>query len=188
MATINAIGSNIPIQVTYGGTGAATLTDHGVLVGSGTSPITALTVGTNGQVLLGSTGADPVFATLTSSDNSIEYTTGAGTLDLSVSGILSINSQTGTSYTLVLADAGKLVTCSNASAITLTVPPNSSVAFTVGTQILVTQKGAGIVTLTPGSGVTLSSRDSLLDTNGQYATCALIKVDTNIWYVSGDLV
>ena len=58
-----------------------TQTDHGVLVGSGTTAaLTALAVGTNGQVLLGSTGADPVFATIGSSDSTIAWTLGAGTL------------------------------------------------------------------------------------------------------------
>jgi hypothetical protein len=62
------------------------LTNHSVLVGAGTATITNLAVGTNGQVLLGSTGADPVFGTLTSSDSSITFTTGAGTLSLQVAG------------------------------------------------------------------------------------------------------
>jgi len=74
------------LAVADGGTGASTLTDHGVLVGSGTSAVTALAVGTNGQVLVGSTGADPVFATITSTDASITITGGAGTLDLQVAG------------------------------------------------------------------------------------------------------
>jgi len=72
-------GTDIPVS--DGGTGASTLTDHGVLVGSGTSAITALTVGTNGQVLVGSTGADPVFATITDGEG-ITTTAGAGTLTI----------------------------------------------------------------------------------------------------------
>lgn len=66
-----------------GGTGATSLTDHGVLVGSGTSAITALAVGTNGQILIGSTGADPVFGTITDGDG-ITTTVGAGTLAIAV--------------------------------------------------------------------------------------------------------
>lgn len=73
-----------PVPVQDGGTGAATLTDHGVLVGSGTAAITPLSVGTNGQVLLGATGADPSFATLTSTDGTITFIPGINTLDLSV--------------------------------------------------------------------------------------------------------
>lgn len=72
------------LTVANGGTGASTLTDHSVLVGSGTGAVTALTVGTDGQVLLGSSAADPVFATLSSSDSSVTFATGAGTLGLTV--------------------------------------------------------------------------------------------------------
>jgi len=71
------------ITVGYGGTGATTLTDHGVLVGSGTGAITPLTVGTNGQLLIGSTGADPVFATF-NCDANLTCTAGAGTLEIDV--------------------------------------------------------------------------------------------------------
>ena len=70
------------VDVTLGGTGAITLTDHGVLVGSGVGAVTPLGVGTNGQVLLGATGADPAFATLTSAGGSITYTPGVNTLNL----------------------------------------------------------------------------------------------------------
>lgn len=62
------------------------LTNHAVLVGAGTTTITKLSVGTNGQVLIGATTADPAFATLTSSDSSISFTTGANTLSLQVAG------------------------------------------------------------------------------------------------------
>lgn len=74
--------------VAGGGTGATTLTDHGVLVGQGTSAVVALTPGTNGQLLVGSTGANPVFATPTSS--SLTYTTGAGTLAINITAPVSI--------------------------------------------------------------------------------------------------
>jgi hypothetical protein len=69
------------LTVPEGGTGAATLLDHGVLVGSGTDAVTPLAVGTNGQVLVGSTGADPVFVTVTDGEG-IDTTPGAGTLTI----------------------------------------------------------------------------------------------------------
>lgn len=68
MATQNAIDANKPVSVDDGGTGAATLTDHGVLVGSGTSPITALSVGATGTLLVGTVSADPTFATSATGD------------------------------------------------------------------------------------------------------------------------
>lgn len=61
MATNNAINTNIPIDVADGGTGSTTLTDNGVLVGSGTSAITPITVGTTGQLLRGVASSDPIF-------------------------------------------------------------------------------------------------------------------------------
>jgi len=69
------------LGVDQGGTGITTLTDHGVLVGSGVGAVTPLAVGTNGQVLVGSTGADPVFATITDGEG-ITTTLGAGTLQI----------------------------------------------------------------------------------------------------------
>jgi hypothetical protein len=50
------------ITVSQGGTGAATFTSHGVLIGEGTGAIQATAAGTTGQVLTGVTGANPVFA------------------------------------------------------------------------------------------------------------------------------
>lgn len=69
------------VAVASGGTGLTAPTDHAVLVGSGASAITPLAVGTNGQVLVGSTGADPVFATITPGTG-ISTTLGAGTLTI----------------------------------------------------------------------------------------------------------
>jgi hypothetical protein len=100
-----------------------------------------------------------------------------------------LNSQSGTSYTLVIGDTGKYVRCSNAGAITLTVPPNSSVAFPVGTEVHVEQAAAGAVTLTPGSGVTISVHaDFTLVTDGQYAVATMKKVATDTWVAFGKLV
>ena len=98
-----------------------------------------------------------------------------------------VNTQTGTSYTLVLADAGKQVERSNAAANTLTVPPNSSVAFPVGTIINWSQEGAGLTTIVAGSGVTITSRGALLASAGQYAEGSLRKTGTDTWRLTGDI-
>jgi len=71
------------IGVSYGGTGISDPTDHSVLVGSGAGAMTVLAAGTNGQILVGSTDADPVFAALTCGDD-ISCTIGAGTLEIDV--------------------------------------------------------------------------------------------------------
>lgn len=91
-----------------------------------------------------------------------------------------VNAQTGTSYTLVLTDAGKQVTMTNAAASTLTIPLNASVAFDVGVRIQVIQLGAGAVTLTPFAGVTLTSLSTSF-AMAQYQVATLIKTATNTW-------
>jgi hypothetical protein len=101
--------------------------------------------------------------------------------------VVSINEVTSTTYTLVYTDAQKLLQMNNASAITVTIPPASSVNFPSGTQILISQKGAGQVTISPGSGVTLNSADLATKTRLQYSVAALIKVATNTWLLTGDI-
>jgi len=188
MATVNSIGSSKPVEVAFGGIGASTLTDHGVLIGSGTGAITPLTVGTNGQLLIGSSAADPVFAALTSTGSTITFTTGAGTLNLesSASPTLTMNDQTGTTYTLVLTDNGKMVTLTNGAAIALTIPTHASVAFPIGANILLYAGGAGTVT-TGAAGATLRSRGSVYDSAGQYAMMSIVQIAEDVWCLSGDI-
>jgi len=92
---------------------------------------------------------------------------------------LTFRAVTGTSDTLVLADNGGAVSYSNASAITATVPPFSSVAYANGTVIQLLNLGAGVVTVTAGAGVTLNGSTVTL---AQNAGGTLIKTATNTWY------
>ena len=101
--------------------------------------------------------------------------------------IIAINAQTGTSYTFQLTDDGKLCTLDNAASITATIPPNSSVAFGIGTQINVMQLGAGTATLTAGAGVTLYSDGSKFKTNAQYAIATIVKIAINTWVAVGNV-
>lgn len=100
---------------------------------------------------------------------------------------LPFNNQTGTTYTLVATDAGDVVTLTNGSAITVTVPTNASVAFPIGTQITLAQMGAGKVTVAGAVGVTVYSSDSFLSLRTQYSSGTLIKTATNTWLLIGDL-
>lgn len=103
---------------------------------------------------------------------------------------LGINAQTGTTYTTVLDDNGKLVTLSNASAITLTIPPNSSVAYPVGAQLNLAQLGAGQVTFAGGSGVTIVSTGATASApklRAQYSTATAVQTSTDNWLVMGDI-
>ena len=90
------------------------------------------------------------------------------------------------SYTLVLTDQSDLVEISNASANTLTVPLNSSVAFPVGTTITVLQTGAGQTTITPTGGVTINGTPGL-KLRAQWSSATLIKRATDTWVALGDL-
>lgn len=100
---------------------------------------------------------------------------------------LDTTADTTTAYTLVLGDAGKYVTLSNAASITLTVPTNASVAFDVGTVVNVVQLGAGQVTIAGAGGVTVNSEGSKLKLKGQYAVASLLKTATNTWVALGNL-
>lgn len=103
---------------------------------------------------------------------------------------LGINPQTGTSYTTVLADNGKLITQTNSSAITTTIPPNSSVAYPIGAQINVAQLGAGQVSFAQGVGVTIVSTGATASSprlRAQYSTATAIQTATDTWLVIGDI-
>lgn len=99
-----------------------------------------------------------------------------------------LNDQTGTSYTPVLTDQYQvLITRSNASASTLTIPTNASVNFSVGTVITVLNKGAGAVTISGAGGVTVLSAGAVAASPvlNQYKSCALMQTSANNWYVVG---
>ena len=109
------------------------------------------------------------------------------------SAALALNAQTGTTYTFVLADAdNKLVTASNASAQTYSIPTNASVAYPTGTQINIIQIGAGQVTInavTSGTTTVLSNGGTAAapKLRAQYSAATLVKVATDTWYVIGDI-
>ena len=109
-------------------------------------------------------------------------------LDYTASNTLTLNAQTGTSYTLVAGDAaGKLVTTSNASAITVTVPPS---VFAAGEQINLQSIGAGLTTFAAGAGVTITSTGATAAApilRAQYSACTVICTASNVFTVIGDI-
>lgn len=157
--TISLIGPYTP----------ATYTAHGVLIGEGTSSIAATAAGTNGQVLLGSTGADPAFGTLTSSTG-ITFTTGAASLAINTStGGFAVVDQTTSSASLAVQKM--YVTDNGATLVTYTLPataPQGSVIKVVGNSIggwRIAQNAnqsirGGSQQTTTGTGGSLSSTDS----------------------------
>ena len=179
------LGSTATLPVSLGGTGAATLTDHGILLGSGTGAITPLGEASNGQIPIGSTGNDPVLATITAGTN-ITVTNAAGSITLA-STTVTINDQTD-SYPLVAGDAGKFITMTKGSANTLTVPKDATVNFAIGTKVMVYQGGAGTTTLAPEDGtITINSVAGNLDISAQYGVAKLVKIAANVWVAFGDL-
>ena len=103
---------------------------------------------------------------------------------------LGINTQTGTTYTTVLSDNGKLITQANASAIATTIPLNSSVTYPVGAQLNFVQLGAGQVTIAGAGGVTVVSTGATAASpklRAQYSTATAIQTSTDNWLVVGDI-
>jgi hypothetical protein len=156
--------------------------------------------GTSGQILSKASATDLDLVWITNDVGDITAVTagtglsGGGTsgavtvsFDYSVGNQAVENAQTGTTYTLVLTDAGKMVTMTNGSANTLTVPPNSSVALPVNTRLDIIQYGAGQTTIAAGAGVTIYSSGSKLKLTGQYSGASLWKKATDTWVLVGDI-
>lgn len=126
--------------------------------------------GTTGQVLSKNSNTDMDFTWIEQDDTT-----------------LSFNAQTGTTYTLVAADLGKWVTCSNASGITVTVPPS---VFTTGNVIHLQQIGVGQVTFAQGSGVTITSTGATASApklRSQYSACTIVCTGSNTFTIVGDI-
>lgn len=104
-----------------------------------------------------------------------------------------VNAQTGTTYSLVAGDAQKLITLSNASAVTLTIPSNATAALPTGTQVTISQYGAGQVTVVGASSpspvtiVSVGATASSPKLRAQYSTATLIQTSTDNWLVVGDI-
>jgi hypothetical protein len=159
-----------------------------LVVGTGADDYLRLSVGTDGHVLTADSNE-------TRGVKWAEVPTGgiadgaitAAKLNADVySKPVSTNEETA-SYTLVLADAGKVVEMNVASANTLTVPTNTNVAFPVGTTIMVLQTGSGQTTIAGASGVTVNAAGGGLKINGQWAAATLIKRATDTWAAIGAL-
>jgi len=175
-----------PVTVANGGTGASTLTDGGILLGSGTSGITATAQPTNGQLLIGSTGNDPVLATLTA---------GAGINIVNAAGAITITNTAGAfvwneiTLTSASMSAENGYIANNAALVTLTLPATAS----VGEKIEVLGKGAGGWKVAQNAGQTIHFIDTdtttgaggSLSSTKQYDCIELTCITANTdWVVS----
>ena len=99
-----------------------------------------------------------------------------------------IRSISGTTDTLVITDANAFIKCANTGGgLTITVPPNSSVAFEIGTTIKFWRNSTQTVTFATGAGVAFGSKGSALDISPRYGVATILKIATNGWLISGDL-
>ena len=208
--------SSISVQTTLASGISNSATSMTVATGDGAALLGGVTLA-SGNIDTFSVALDPdtqneeiVFITANSSDtftivrgqsgtSAISHSGGAAVKHVFVSEALNafeaglnetipLNTQTGTTYTLVAGDAGELVTLSNASAIALTVPTNATVPFAIGTQITIAQSGAGQVTVAGAVGVTVSASDNSTKLRVQWSAATLIKTNTNSWILIGDIV
>jgi hypothetical protein len=151
-----------------------------------TADLTTAQTLTNKNLTSGTNTFPSSLATLTGTETLTNKTLTAPLINLA------LNAQTGTTYTFVLTDNGKLVTASNASAQTYSIPTNASVAYPVGTQINIIQIGAGQVTINAvTSGTTTVASTGATATapklRAQYSSATLVKASTDLWYVMGDI-
>jgi hypothetical protein len=177
-----ALGSN-----TVSGTIAefnAAVTDQDLATLAGSETLTNKTLTSPVITLSTSTSTTNAVLAWDTTNKKIAVGNGTDALDFATS-TLPINAQAA-SYTLVLADKDKIVEMSNASANTLTVPLNATVAYPVGTQINIIQTGAGQTTVAATGGVTINSTPGL-KIRAQWSSATLIKRATNTWVLVGDL-
>lgn len=163
-----------------GSTAANTLTVNAIAAQSGK----AIRVNNSSGVQKFAVAVD---GTVTFPDGSTQST--AATFDPNIT----VNTQTGTTYTVNITDAQKLITLSNAGAITLTIASNATQGLPVGTQVTISQYGAGQVTVVGASSpnpVTIVSTGATANspkTRAQYSTATLIQTSTDNWLVVGDI-
>ena len=166
---VNVHGATVALETKLGLTDSNAAA-NAVLVGTGTST----TAWTTSPTVSGTMTAGTV------------TTTGTLTAGVAVGQAVDLDRKTA-DYTLVLADAGKVIEINSGSSENVTIPPNSSVAFPTGTQIVVVRLGAGAVVIVEGAGVTTRSDGDKAKIKSQYSSCVLIKHETNEWYILGNL-
>lgn len=164
MATNNMINTPEPFAVGSGGTGLATLTDHGIMIGQGTANVSLIVLGA-GQILIGTTASDPVAATLTA---------GTGVTITSASGAITINATGGgqtwstvTAATLAAAVNNTYVMNHASTPCVVTLPATAAVGSKIGLRGLA---GSGGWTATANTGQTIQFGNQSSSTAGSWSS------------------
>lgn len=165
-----------------------------IIAATGSQAVARVPVGSNGKILTADSTASQGVSWQTA-PTGIPTQTGQSGKYLSTDGTnpswaaavstldLTLNAQTGTTYTLVATDLNKLVTLSNSSAITLTIP---SSVFTTGQQVNIQAIGTGQVTVVGDGTSTFTGTGTKLRT--QYSAATIICTGTNTFTLIGDII
>jgi len=167
------------------GGGTPSLTQYRLAIGDGSNLLSTNAAITGSRALVSDANGVPTHSSVTNTE--LGYVSGVTSaiqtqLDAKANTTSTYNNQTGTSYTLLSSDNGKIVTLSNAGAITLNVPASLPAGF----NCTLVQLGAGQVTITPSS-TTVNNRQSFTKIKGQYAAATIIMYATNIFLTQGDM-
>ena len=148
---------------------------------------------TSGDLMLWDASDEKLVITGTDGQNALEVTDG----DVSITDALTVTGTTTTYLNLItdssttrtpgLTDAGAYILTTHGTGITVTLPQDSDVAFPVGTTIYFERNGAGTLTFAAGAGATVNSKDGTLTCGDRYTTVASVKIAADIWTLIGNI-